>query len=237
EVQAEGGTPPFRYSLDNELFVANSTLIALPADTYRIYVQDNNGCVVSETTTLNDPPPFTVDAGDERYTIVLGDSIALEATVDNAVGQVDFLWQEPYEGTLSCLACIRTVSQPEYSILYKLFAEDERGCRASDMVRVIVDKPRVVEVPTGFTPNGDGTNDRLLVHGQSPTVVNRFQVFDRWGELLYQARDFAVNDPDVGWDGIYRGKPVDPGVYIWYLEVTYRDGQQAAFQGQTTLIR
>jgi gliding motility-associated-like protein len=237
EVQAEGGTPPFRYSLDNELFVANSTLIALSADPYRVYVRDNNGCVVSETITLTDPPPFTVDAGDERYTILLGDSIALEANVDNAVGQVDYLWQAPYEGTLSCLACKRTVSQPEYSILYKLFAEDERGCRASDMVRVIVDKPRVVEVPTGFTPNGDGTNDRLLVHGQPPTIVNRFQVFDRWGELLYQARDFEVNDPDVGWDGVYRGQPVDPGVYIWYLEVTYRDGQQAAFQGQTTLIR
>ena len=63
------------------------------------------------------------------------------------------------------------------------------------------------------------------------------RIYDRWGELLFEAKDFAVNDIYAGWDGTFRGKYMNSGVYIWYLEVSYEDGLDASFDGSTTLIR
>ncbi len=236
-VDVMGGTPPYRYSLDNDFFAVSNSLVGLPAGNYQVYVRDGSGCTSSASAVLADPPLFTVDAGEDLYEINLGDSLLLEAITQNAVGNVTYTWQAPYEGTLSCINCPRTVASPDFSILYKLFAEDERGCEASDMLRIIVNKKRIVEVPTGFTPNGDGANDRLIVHGMAPTQVLRFQVFDRWGELIYQQTDFQVNDAAAGWDGTFRGQPVAPGVYIWTVEAAFEDGREEIFRGQTTLIR
>src|SRR5690606_26616494 len=111
------------------------------------------------------------------------------------------------------------------------------GCRASDRILVVVEKPRKVFVPTAFSPNGDLNNDRLLVHGQQTAQVVEFRVYDRWGELVYEGQDFPLNDTDNGWDGEFRGKPMDPGVYVWVLEVEYMDGVREVFKGNTTLIR
>jgi gliding motility-associated-like protein len=91
-------------------------------------------------------------------------------------------------------------------------------------------------VPTGFSPNNDGENDQLLVHGKEGTRVERFQVYDRWGELVFQREDFAVNDP-AGWDGLFRGQDAPTGVYIWYMEVQYPDESEEVLRGQTALIR
>ncbi|MFM9949043.1 MAG: T9SS type B sorting domain-containing protein, partial [Saprospiraceae bacterium] len=96
---------------------------------------------------------------------------------------------------------------------------------------------RIVAVPTGFTPNGDGANDRLLVHGQEGTTIRTFRIYDRWGELLYEARDFEVNDDNFGWDGSFIGKMMNGGVYLWYVDAEYADGVREVFKGQTTLIR
>jgi gliding motility-associated-like protein len=114
---------------------------------------------------------------------------------------------------------------------------DSAGCRAEDQVRIQVLKPRKVFVPTGFSPNGDGNNDLLLLHGQSNTRVLSFALYDRWGEQVYQGRDFLLNDPAQGWDGQFQGKPCDPGVFVWVLEVEYSDGVKDLYKGNTTLVR
>ena len=236
-VDAGGGTPPYRYSLDNSFFSGSSMLIALQAGEYNVYLKDANGCLFSDQVALTDPAPFIVDAGEENYTINLGDSITLTATAQNAKGMVEFVWEAPYDGSLSCTECVTTTAIPETSILYMLYGIDENGCEDTDRVLVYVKKTRVVLVPTGFTPNGDGHNDVLVVHGKSGTMVRRFQIFDRWGELLYDFKDFEVNDEAAGWDGTFRGQPAMGGVYIWNLVVEYEDGMEEAFRGETTLIR
>jgi hypothetical protein len=55
--------------------------------------------------------------------------------------------------------------------------------------------------------------------------------------LVYSASDFQPNDTSIGWDGNFRGKPMNPGVYVWVLEAEYLDGSKETFSGNTTLIR
>ncbi|HHB51963.1 MAG TPA: T9SS type B sorting domain-containing protein, partial [Saprospiraceae bacterium] len=90
--------------------------------------------------------------------------------------------------------------------------------------------------PTGFSPNGDGFNDELLVHGYENTTITSFRVFDRWGELVYERTDFSVNDV-LGGDGDFRGKPVAAGVYIWAIEAVLPDGETTFYEGETSLLR
>jgi len=232
-----GGTSPYQFSLDNKNFNNISKLIGLKANNYNIYVKDAQGCTIVDKVEIKDPPRFVVDAGNLSYTVRLGDSINLSAASINGVGTVSYVWSAPYEGTLSCSECDSVFAKPENMIIYELYAIDEKGCEATDKVTVIVQKIREVAVPTGFTPNADGMNDLLMVHGLSGTKIKSFRVFDRWGELLYDFGDFMINDKANGWDGNFRSAPASAGVYIWQLEVEYVDGMTEILKGQTTLIR
>ncbi|MEL7222521.1 MAG: gliding motility-associated C-terminal domain-containing protein, partial [Bacteroidota bacterium] len=173
-------------------------------------------------------------------TIVYGDSIEMAVASINEQGTVEYVWEAPYEGTLSCTECPKPWAKPEFTIDYEVYAIDENGCEAVDYIRILVDKPKLAVVPTGFTPNGDMMNDRLLVHGRPGTQVELFQVFDRWGELVYEATNFPVNneaDPSAGWDGNFRDEPMNSGVFVWFLSVIHEDGTQENLRGQTMLIR
>lgn len=232
-----GGTPPFRYSLDGNFFNGSQMQIGLQADNYLVRVRDANGCTFQGQIELIDPAEFIVSTDAPNYTINLGDTLALNGISSNAAGTPEYIWMAPYDGTLECTECQATRAFPGTSILYELYGIDENGCESTHKFYVYVEKDRVVVVPTGFTPNGDNTNDILRVHGKDGTLIKRFQVFDRWGELLFQAVDFPVNSSTIGWDGSFRGQPANGGVYIWHVVAEYEDGMEEAFRGQTTLIR
>ena len=77
-----------------------------------------------------------------------------------------------------------------------------------------------------------------MVHGADHvTEIKIFKVFDRWGELVYQAQTFQPNDPLFGWDGSYRGKLMNTGVYVYYVEVVFNDGEIFPFKGEVSLLR
>ncbi len=236
-VRTEGGTPPFRFSLDNETFSSSNEFVGLDAGRYDIHIRDANGCRFLERVVLEEPPPFRVEAGPSQILIQLGDTLQLQAESENGFGMVEYEWIPAFDSTLSCRQCPAPLAFPQYTITYELLGLDERGCEASDFLTVNVEKPRVVEVPTGFTPNGDNNNDLLQVHGREGTRVLLFRVFDSWGELLFETGDQRVNDPSWGWDGLFQGQPMPAGVYVWYLEVEFIDGARQAYRGQTTLIR
>lgn len=73
-----------------------------------------------------------------------------------------------------------------------------------------------VYVPTAISPNGDGINDELRAFFGCDYEyrILRFAVFDRWGGQAYCSNE----GQEPLWDGNTRGKPVAPGLYVWYLE-------------------
>jgi gliding motility-associated-like protein len=238
EINTMGGTPPYQYSANNLDYNGISTIIGLGAGPRTVYVRDAKGCLYVESVVVEMPEEFRVDLGPDQ-TINLGDTLRLAADLINPAGGIaDLFWSAPYSGTMSCEQCESPDVFPQNTVYYNVAAYDANGCEAEDQIRVIVEKPRSVLVPTGFTPNGDGKNDQLLVHGLEGTRINVFRIFDRWGELVYERTDFRVNDPSSGWDGTFRGEALNSGVYIWYLEAVYPfDRRVEQYKGQTTLIR
>jgi gliding motility-associated-like protein len=235
---AEGGTPPYRYALNDKPFNGSPIQIGLSAGIYLPKIMDKNGCIFElPLIEVRQRDKIEVNLGPD-VTIILGESTQLFVQVENAAGQISYAWTAEDSVWLSCLDCADPfVDSLYYQNYFEVRVVDSLGCVGTDRIQVVVEKPRKVFVPTGFTPNGDLNNDILQVHGQSTARVLEFRVYDRWGELVYEARDFPLNDPDTGWDGNFRGKAMDPGVYVWVLEVEYMDGAKEVFKGNTTLIR
>jgi gliding motility-associated-like protein len=238
DISASGGTPPYRYALDNMPWNGSPKQIGLGAGVYVPRIIDQNGCIaVLPSIEVFERNAVQVDLGPD-FSIELGRDTQLFAQVSNALGAVSYQWSQEDSTWLSCLDC----SNPSvYSLYYENYFDvlvvDSLGCPAQDRIRITVIKPRRIFVPTGFTPNGDNNNDRLLVHGQLTARILDFKLFDRWGELVYESGNFTPNDPDTGWDGTFRGQAMDPGVFVWVLEVEYMDGVTEVLRGNTTLIR
>lgn len=97
-----------------------------------------------------------------------------------------------------------------------------------------------VYIPNAFSPNFDGINDYLTCYiGCDFSYQNRrFQVFDRWGSLVYQSKDIIPEN--IQWDGTFRNKPLDEGIYVWFFEYEYtRNGviYEKQLHGEVTLLR
>ena len=233
-----GGTAPYLYSINNNDFFGNPMLIGLEPDDYNVQLIDDNGCIVETTINITEPPALEMSFPmGNPIDLQLEDEIMLSVDVVNNQGNYTVTWLAPYEGTLDCVECLTPIASPLNTIDYFVTVVDEQGCDIEERLIINVIKNRVVLVPTGFSPNNDNNNDILRTHGKPGTTVRLFQVFDKWGELLYEASDFDINDNTMGWDGTFRGNNMPQGAYIWHLEVEYIDGLTDKFQGQTNLIR
>ncbi|RMG77260.1 MAG: hypothetical protein D6714_20055, partial [Bacteroidetes bacterium] len=207
-IYPEGGTPAYTYSLDGKEFKGSSTLLALKSGFYNVFVRDGNGCVY-ETGEIYvaEPDPLLLDLGPDT-TIQYGTDLQFFPQIENAdPATLAYFWRGNHQAyAIDDSTAQNPIVTVESQTSFTLTITDPNGCRAEDRITVFVEKDRLVVVPTGFTPNGDGRNDRLLVHGKSDIVANvsRFQVFDRWGEMVFQAENFDLNDPNTGWDGLFK---------------------------------
>ena len=89
----------------------------------------------------------------------------------------------------------------------------------------------LADVPSGFSPNGDGNNDVFRVRGYGIASMN-LKVFNRWGEQI-----FETSDQEIGWDGTYKGKPQEMDAYGYVLVVEFVDGTSTKKQGNVSLMR
>ncbi|MGZ3884517.1 MAG: T9SS type B sorting domain-containing protein, partial [Bacteroidia bacterium] len=88
-----------------------------------------------------------------------------------------------------------------------------------------------VYIPNTFTPNGDGENDIMYVRGAKISELY-FAIYNRWGEMVFETRD-----KNVGWDGIYKGRQADVGVFGYYVKAKCINGLETFRKGNITLIR
>lgn len=89
----------------------------------------------------------------------------------------------------------------------------------------------LVDVPTGFSPNGDGKNDVVYVKGYGIDKM-LFRIYNRWGEKVFE----STRKQD-GWNGIYKGTLQEMDVFAYTLDVTFFDGSKAFKKGNITLLK
>ncbi len=157
-------------------------------------------------------------------TIINGGSTFLDV-----VGAQDYTWQD--DQSLSCTDCMNPEAEPLETTIYYVTGTDAHGCADTASVEVFVDYDHHIFLPTAFSPNDDGQNDVLYVYGEGIKKLH-LGIYNRWGELV-----FETASQENGWDGTYKGKRLDPAVFVYILRVTYYDGKSLEKSGNITLVR
>ena len=232
-----GGTPDYSYRLNDGDFGSPNSWSGLVPNNYTLAVKDANGCIFSEIISIYEPPFFEVNLGEDVF-ISENDTFTANPTITNGVSPLTYLWHPVDSSSMTCFDCPNpTWIGLQNSTYYELLITDSTGCTTEDNILITLEKNQLVYVPTGFSPNGDGVNDILYVQGNPNVKVISFEVFDRWGELVFKSADHGVNDAGFGWDGQFKGRDLNGGVFGWIVEVEFLDGKVLEFRGNVTVVR
>ncbi len=202
---------------------------------HTIMIMDTLGCTRDTNITLPSPTELTVSLGPD-VTILPGDSVTLNAQSDQAI--TNFNWP----GASTCIACPQIIVSPLSTTTYIVVVTDDNQCTASDELLVTVEtiKEEIdnIYVPTVFSPNGDGINDRFVIDaGKGFTTIQHLEIFDRWGSKIFDVKDFSPSDLNTSWDGSFRNALVNPGVYVYKLNAVSDSGTPIHLSGDLTLLR
>ncbi|MBN8678873.1 MAG: gliding motility-associated C-terminal domain-containing protein [Chitinophagales bacterium] len=234
--QVSGGLQPYRYSIDGGINYSDQTAYSsLPQGAYGMVVEDANGCKTEVDVAILQPFVPVLDIADIQK-IDQGDSIQLAPITNIPNGQIASWKWTPAED-LSCDDCANPWAKPLFSRHYTVRVEDEDGCAAEERILVQVSRKRHIYPPNVFTPNQDGENDYFTLYAKGVVEIRKLAVFDRWGEQLFVRENFQPNDESLGWDGSFNGEPMNPGVYVWYAEVVFVDGESEVLYGDVTILR
>lgn len=172
----------------------------------------------------------------DRVKLHRGDTAMVEIITDAPI--LEIRWQ-PTEG-LHCTDCRVVLLTPVRSTVYRVEITDDNGCVWYLELPVEVSTVETgVYVPNAFTPNGDGINDVFRIETNEPVVIDRFEIYSRWGERLYAESDVTtgIGGSHKGWDGRFDGQKALPGVYLYYIQWSDATGRLHTEVGTVTLVR
>lgn len=217
-----GGTPPTSN-------IPDPVICYLSSGTYPVSLITGNA-FGNDTVLLTN----YIHVADTPSVRAFGDtllSVGQTAPVSVTGNATTYYWT-PDNGTIACASCTNTVVQPTVTTQYIVTASNSPYCKRRDSVLVKVDFVcGDFFIPNVFSPNGDGLNDDVNIHGFCIATFN-LRIFNRWGELVFQ-----TTDKTRGWDGTYRGKAMDTGVFVYSVDGITIENKPFSQKGNITLLR
>lgn len=231
-ILASGENGSLTYTLDGLGSQVSNQFPGLAAGNYTVTVQDGVGCEASQeieveadvTLPLIQAITFNRPSCNMNNGLINIEASSTAGALSYSVN--GFLFQDSNTFT--------NLGANEYLIQI----QDELGCTV-DTTLTLLERNCPVFIPNVFSPNNDGVNDRfqLFSNGEPGTVIQRYLIFDRWGELIFEASDFDPAEQDKFWNGTFRGQTMAVGVYTYVIEVGYADGVVDLLKGDVLLLR
>ncbi len=244
--QVTGGFGPYLYSIDNgQSFSSKLEYQNIVPGTYDLWIQDANGCEFHKKLVVPQAPDPAITI-DPEFNIVLGDSLQLQAKLlpGYPLALIDTVIWTPLDGlTFSgtdIFSLLKPFAKPFKPTEYTVTVISKDGCEASDRVLIRVDNEPHIYIPNAFSPwDEDAKNDifYILADGDQIVQIKSFQIFDRWGNMVFRDVNFQPNDPHHGWDGYRHGKLMTPAVFVYYAEIELIDGRTLLYKGDVTIVR
>ena len=216
----------------------------LTTGNYTFSYQINANCMIYiEELEIVNPNETQIDLNIDSAFLKYEEVLELTLNITSELPQTGFTIDWEVLNSYECTEVYQegqcktiTITATENEILVVTFT-DERGCVKMLTAEIKVDNTINVNIPNIFSPNGDGINDIFkIISNRSDIYVDRFIIFDRWGNNVYAQQNVAL--PDLPpWDGVFRNKEMGDGVYVYLLELTTNDGEPIVRVGDITLIR
>jgi len=194
--------------------------------TIQLITKNAAGCLSDTATRLITVATLPVVHTGADTVIRVGNSVTLNAVV-TPPGNYTYTWSPATY--LSNSTVLHPVATPDVTTSYQLQAVDpQSGCMASD--DVVITAVSALFIPTAFTPNNDGKNDRWVIPGLALYPEARVVVFNREGQKIFDRKGYTNN----AWDGTYKGEAQPNAVYVYMIELGDR---KTILKGTLTLVR
>jgi gliding motility-associated-like protein len=191
------------------------------------------GCTdtISQPITVNPLPEIK---GPREISTPVGIPITIPFTYSDNV--TTWAWT-PAEN-LDCNTCANPVATLTFKQEYRVTVTDTNNCMSSDSILIItICNDKNYFIPNTFSPNGDGVNDYFYPRGSNLYNIQSLRVFNRWGQVVFERKNFPANDATLGWDGNFNGRPAPADAYVYIAEVICNNAQVVALHGDVTLVR
>lgn len=200
--------------------------------TVSLFINDLNNCSdvyeIKNMITVN-PTPQSDFSVSPILTTIIAPTVIIEDLSRNAseckylIGTIDTLFNFDDEFTFP--------DSGNFNVTQIL--RNEFGCMDSSTQVVRVDLGYKVYIPSAFTPNNDGLNDRFRIYGEDIKECE-ILIYNRWGELLYTSYDM-----ENGWDGTIKANDriVQGGAYVYAISLKDRFGNKFDYSGTVTVLR
>jgi gliding motility-associated-like protein len=121
---------------------------------------------------------------------------------------------------------------------YTLTAVSDSGCIATDSVTIFVAcKDSYLYMPTAFAPADPFQNNRYYPLTRGIKTIKSLTIYNRYGQVVFQAKDFLPNMSAYGWDGYFKGIRQPAAGYVYFLDAICDIGQEVTKKGSFILVR
>jgi gliding motility-associated-like protein len=227
---ASGGNPPYLFSVTNNQFQSSETFSQLYAGHYVAIINDANGCTAALPFEISAPAPFSVNLP-TSVVIFRESSYTIKPTL-TGIDESEAMYAWSPSDYLSCTQCPQPIASPFTDTRYTVTVTDATGCSDTASIYILVKEDYEIFTPNIFSPNGDGVNDYFVPLDFGAAKNLEVSIFNRWGELI-----FRTDKLQHGWDGTYRGKDCEVGVYTYFIKGEFLNGVSFKKTGSVTLIR
>ena len=229
-----GGTPPYEYSMDGGAPTTYLQFYNIDFGLHSLVVRDAKNCMYQISFDVDSADIFSLTLGGDT-TLRLGEKIWFDIPFPKAnIQEMEVFMNGKnyyYQGKGEWLI-------PEGTIKIDVIIKDKYGCIYTASRLIYIENKEKIFVPNIFSPNGDGNNDKFFIP-YSPVIksILELNVYDRWGNHLYGAKNFDSGDETIGWDGNFHGQKMNPGVFVYYIKYITLDGKEVTDKGSFTLLR
>jgi gliding motility-associated-like protein len=200
----------------------------------------NSGLTPFENNTANNKTsvsyvPFSIRFNPTQIDVYRGDPTTLQP-INSGDKATTIVWT-PSKG-LSCSNCLTPVLTTNTNTLLKIVGTTALFCKDSATLQVNAYHRSHIALPNAFSPNGDGLNDVFyVIAGKDVKQVKQFQVFNRWGQKMFERTNGKTNDISFGWNGYYNGQLVAQGTYVYQIVIELLTGELEIHKGNISVIR
>ena len=219
---------------------ATITHIARNQNVTNVVAYVNSGLTPFENNTANNKTsvsyvPFSIRFNPTQIDVYRGDPTTLQP-INSGDKPTTIVWT-PSKG-LSCSNCLTPVLTTNTNTLLKIVGTTALFCKDSATLQVNAYHRSHIALPNAFSPNGDGLNDVFyVIAGKDVKQVKQFQVFNRWGQKMFERTNGKTNDISFGWNGYYNGQLVAQGTYVYQIVIELLTGELEIHKGNISVIR